>query len=85
MRIVAAGLALAVVGLYAAACAWVPLARCRSCRGALIRPRRGPLAGMRTAVRGVRWCRRCAGTGRRIRIGRRAYNHLRALQRAGTR
>jgi hypothetical protein len=26
-----------------------------------------------------RWCRRCDGTGRRVRVGRRAWDYLRSL------
>jgi hypothetical protein len=68
--------------IYAARCAWRPLATCRSCRGAAFLPRRSRLMA---ALRGPRTCRRCRGVGTRIRLGRRAYDHLRRLQRAGTR
>lgn len=75
------------LAVYVALCAWRPLARCRACRGALVRARRGPrlLVWWLDRMRGARLCRRCGATGRRIRYGRRLYNHVRAIQRAGTR
>lgn len=77
------GLALVVwLAIYAARCAWFPLTRCRSCAGAAFRPRRSRIL---SALRGPRTCRRCTGTGSRIRLGRRAYDRMRRLQRAGTR
>jgi hypothetical protein len=80
-------LAVVAVAVYAGLCAWRPLARCRSCRGTLVRTRRGPrlILWWLDRLRGPKLCRRCGATGRRIRYGRRAYDHLRRLQRAGSR
>lgn len=85
MRVVVPLVVLAAV--YAALCAWRPLVRCSSCRGALLRRRRGPrwLAILADRFRGPALCRRCRGRGVRIRLGRRAYDHLRRLQKAGSR
>lgn len=66
-----AGALLAAAG-YALACwAW-PFGVCGGCRGTTER---------------VTWllsrtvpCRRCRGTGRRLRVGRRVYNHLRGAR-----
>ena len=75
-----AGMALALI--YAARCAWRPLVACKACAGSTIRPRRSRLV---TAIRGPRACRRCRGTGARILLGRRLYDRMRKLQRAGSR
>jgi len=86
---VAALVLLAVLagGWYAALCAGRPLVRCRSCRGAMVRRRRGPavIVWLLVRFRGVALCPRCRGRGTRIRLGRRAYDKVRELQRAGTR
>lgn len=86
-EIVLVGAAMAACGWYAALCAWSPLGRCRACRGRMVHARRGPkvLRWWLDKTRGAKLCRRCDATGRRIRIGRRAYDHLRRLQRAGNR
>jgi hypothetical protein len=67
---------LALAG-YALVCAVSPFARCRACAGAGERP--GPI------LRRLRPCTSCAGTGRRLRIGRRLFNHFARLRRDGTR
>ena len=59
---------------YILACALVPFGRCPCTRTP---------AGNRR--RRDRLCRRCDGTGRRVRLGRRIYNHVRRLHRDGTR
>ncbi|WP_285485587.1 hypothetical protein [Amycolatopsis taiwanensis] len=51
---------------YAWSCAVYPYKPCRSCRG--IGYFRSPF------LRAIRLCRRCGGTGRTLRAGRRAYN-----------
>jgi hypothetical protein len=60
-------LALIIVALgYAWSCAVYPYRPCRSCRG---------LGHFRSPIlRAIRLCRRCSGTGRTLRAGRRAYN-----------
>jgi hypothetical protein len=54
---------------YTLACAAAPFGRCRACRGT------GRHRGDRLTHA---YCQRCQATGRRLRIGRRLYNHLRA-------
>jgi hypothetical protein len=51
---------------YAWSCAVYPYRPCRSCRG--VGHFRSPF------LRAIRLCRRCDGTGRTLRAGRRAYN-----------
>lgn len=51
---------------YAWSCAVYPYRPCRSCRG--VGHFRSPI------LRAIRLCRRCDGTGRTLRAGRRAYN-----------
>lgn len=61
---------------YLMRCAVSPFGPCRRCEGdGKIRPRPG---GLRHKAR---YCRRCDGTGLRLRIGRRAWNHARRLHR----
>lgn len=63
-------LTLLVVTLgYALACTAWPFKPCGRCHGTA--KRRSPLGGA------FRFCRHCRGTGRRLRLGRRAWNHLR--------
>lgn len=60
-------LVMIVVALgYAWSCAVYPYRPCRSCRG--VGHFRSPI------LRAIRLCRRCGGTGRALRAGRRAYN-----------
>lgn len=60
-------LVLIVVALgYAWSCAVYPYKACRSCRG--VGDFRSPI------LRAIRLCRRCDGTGRTLRAGRRAFN-----------
>ncbi|MFE3451578.1 hypothetical protein ACFXJ8_21910 [Nonomuraea sp. NPDC059194] len=59
------------------ACYVSPFGRCRKCKG---KRRIAHRIG-----RGSRDCRRCDGTGLRLRIGRHLFNHLRRLHRDGTR
>jgi DnaJ-class molecular chaperone len=67
----------AVVGGYVVAC-WVwPSTACRKCESH--GKRRSPTG------RAFKICRRCKGTGRRIRTGRRIFNWLRVLSQEGTR
>ncbi|MBF8185680.1 hypothetical protein ITP53_07995 [Nonomuraea sp. K274] len=58
-------------------CAATPFGACRHCHGVgkTLKPN-GHLK---------RWCHRCDGTGLRLRWGRRLFNYLRQLHRAGTR
>jgi DnaJ-class molecular chaperone len=54
---------------YSLACAVWPFVPCPRCHGST--KRRAPIG------RAVRICRRCRGTGLRLRLGRRMWNHLR--------
>jgi DnaJ-class molecular chaperone len=68
-------LAAIVVALgYTWSCAVYPYRPCRSCHG--VGHFRSPI------LRAIRLCRRCNGTGRTLRIGRRAYNTSVRLRRA---
>lgn len=60
---------------YMLACAAWPFAPCRRCHGTA--KLRAPLG------RAFRLCPTCRATGRRLRLGRRAYNHLTRLYRDG--
>lgn len=62
---------LAALG-YLTACAVWPFGNCSRCHGTA--KHRTPF------TRTLRACRACRGTGRRVRIGRRVYEHLRATQ-----
>ncbi|MFB9851050.1 hypothetical protein ACFFMR_11720 [Micromonospora andamanensis] len=83
-----AGIALLVAVGYGAACYVRPFTACHRCNGTgtapltlwkrLLRRTTGP-----RALRGRHDCHRCTGTGLRLRIGRRAVNHLRRTRRAG--
>jgi len=59
---------------YAWSCAVYPYRSCRSCRG--VGHFRSPI------LRAIRLCRRCGGTGRTLRAGRRAYNAAVRVRRA---
>ncbi|WP_018825227.1 hypothetical protein [Salinispora arenicola] len=59
---------------YLILCAASPWGRCRRCHGA---------RSHRTTIGTRRDCRRCDGTGRRVRIGRRIAEYIRAEYRAG--
>ena len=59
---------------YAWSCAVYPYQPCRSCRG--VGNFRSPF------LRAIRLCRRCDGTGRTLRAGRRAYNAAVRVRRA---
>lgn len=77
-------IAMAAVGsalLYIAACHSLPFARCRRCRGTGLRM--GKSAILRRPVgKPCRWCRR---SGRRLRWGRRAWNHFARIRAAADR
>jgi hypothetical protein len=82
LLITAAFTCLIIVTLcYAALCAASPFGPCRSCRGMgfqLTTDRKGrPKRG--------KGCRRCHGTGQRIRTGRWLYNRAARLHHDGTR
>jgi hypothetical protein len=53
---------------YAVHCAWWPFAACRTCDG----------AGKFRSKSGRAWrrCRRCKGSGERVRVGRRLWTWL---------
>lgn len=59
----------ALLGCYAAACLLWPVTTCSRCDG----------SGKHRSPSGKNWrpCRRCKGTGGRLRIGRRLFNALR--------
>lgn len=66
-RTIAATLAALVLGGgYLIACAWWPFAACYGCDG----------DGKKRSPSGKAWrpCRRCKGSGARLRIGRRLWN-----------
>jgi hypothetical protein len=63
---------------YAVLCAVAPFGRCRRCRG------RGRIHSPLTR-RLPKLCHRCDATGRRVRLGRRLFEHVRAEYRDGTR
>jgi hypothetical protein len=61
------------ITVYALACWVIPFGRCHACKA----------TGTRTTwiTRRLRPCRRCKGSGRKLRYGRRAYNHLHHINR----
>lgn len=61
---------------YLAACAIWPFAKCFRCRG--------KTRFMSPSGKAWRTCRRCAGTGARLRIGRRIWNYVRRKQKEAT-
>ncbi|MEW1720848.1 hypothetical protein [Streptomyces sp. NPDC093109] len=72
---------LAITLCYGGVCAVSPFGTCRKCRGfgfAMTTDRKG------RAKRG-KHCRRCDGTGKRIRTGRHLYHLAARLHRDGTR
>ncbi len=87
--VVLAVVAAAAALLYAGLCAVRPLGACHRCDGAGVRPARplpvGPRWLRRMFTLPPRPCRRCKGTGRRVRVGRRAYDAAMRLRAAGTR
>lgn len=62
---------------YFVACYVRPFGRCHRCKGKCRIPYR--------IGRGSRYCRRCDGTGLRLRWGRHLLNYARRLYRDGTR
>ena len=76
-RLLLASAALAWALGYIVACAIWPFGDCFTCHGTA--QRRSPTG------KAFRTCRACKGTGRRVRIGRRIYDHLRTEQRKGNR
>ena len=60
---------------YIGACAYWPFGACRKCGG----------TGKARSITKKFWrpCYRCDGTGRRVRIGRRLYDHIRREHRQG--
>ena len=75
---------------YGAACYVRPFTACNRCKGSgMAPPRLWDRLRRRTirarALRGRPDCRRCTGTGLRLRIGRRAFNHFRRIRRQATR
>jgi hypothetical protein len=70
------GLAVAAALAYACSCWWFPYAACWCCHG--------DGKHQREDRKVHRLCRWCAGTGRRLRIGRRVYNHYARLRTGAT-
>ena len=68
---------LGYAAFYLFMCAAFPFGNCRRCKGT------GKLYS-RIFTKAFRLCPRCAGTGRRVRIGRRVYEYLRGEHQAGT-
>jgi hypothetical protein len=86
-----AGFVLFVTLGYAVECWIKPFTHCHRCHGTGDSPRRltdrlryGP-AGRPRAARARPACPHCRGTGLRLRIGRRVYNHLSRIRRDATR
>ncbi|MDO3687357.1 hypothetical protein [Micromonospora sp. C28ISP2-4] len=80
MLTIAALASLTIVGyaaFYLIKCYAVPFGPCRRCNGA--GERRGLILRLK------RECHRCAGTGKRVRVGRRVIERVRDEYRAGTR
>lgn len=85
-----AGIALIVAVGYAGACYVKPFTACHRCKGSGTAPatwwqRLSRRTTRPRALRGRPDCRRCTGTGLRLRIGRRVFNHIRSIRRQGTR
>ncbi|MCG5440291.1 hypothetical protein [Micromonospora foliorum] len=79
MLTIAALASLTILGyaaFYLIKCYASPFGRCRRCKGAGQRP------GL-IIRRLTRECRRCAATGKRVRVGRRLIEHIRTEYRAG--
>lgn len=74
----AIGSLLAAALVYAVSCAVWPFARCWVCHG---QAHHSPRGNHRIS----RPCRWCKASGRRLRIGRRVWNRLRAAHHTGTR
>ncbi len=74
--LIAAGVFLALVGSvwYVGHCAWRPYADCRKCNG---NPRFTSASG-----RSWRLCRKCGGSGSRIRLGRLVWLKIKDLKKA---
>ena len=70
--------ALGYSAFYLLMCAAFPFGNCRRCKGT------GKLYSP-IFTKAFRLCPRCAGTGRRVRIGRRVYEYLRGEYKAGNR
>lgn len=66
------------VASYLFLCAAAPFGRCRRCHGTGKR-------STRLTRRLPKLCPACAATGRRVRAGRRLFEHIRAEYRDGTR
>ncbi|MDT3395226.1 hypothetical protein RKE29_00925 [Streptomyces sp. B1866] len=65
---------------YAALCAFSPYGSCRKCHGWGSKIYTTRFTGQ---LRRGRLCRRCEGTGRRLRVGRALYNAVSRLHREG--
>ncbi|WP_433368329.1 hypothetical protein ACQPZX_41350 [Actinoplanes sp. CA-142083] len=65
---------LAGIGWYLGACAWFPFADCSKCEG------RGKFRSK--SGRTFRRCRRCKGSGERIRLGRRVWTKLNKVKKS---
>ncbi|MBN1172670.1 MAG: hypothetical protein JXA67_10900 [Micromonosporaceae bacterium] len=78
LAVLASLLTIGYAAWYILLCSFSPFGPCRRCQGT------GHLPG-RIIRRLGRPCPRCDGTGRRVRIGRRIAEYVRAEYREGTR
>jgi hypothetical protein len=69
-------LTLAAAAVYALLCWVLPFGCCQRCKATGAHPR--------LITRRLRTCRRCRGSGRRLRHGRRVFNHLARIHRDAT-
>ena len=73
----AVGLVLLLAVVYVIECIVWPFAKCPRCHGSGKRGRKDGKV--------FRLCRRCKTTGRRLRVGRRLWNYVSVVRRAGSR
>lgn len=70
-----------IMGVYAVVCALSPFGPCRRCDGFGFKLKTSRTGRMRRG----KGCRRCRGTCRRLRLGRRLHNFARSIRQDATR